>query len=121
MSLSIVIDECYLVSKKDAKNINEGKADKDEFWVRDFVVKVMEGDQNQYEQILPIQVTGDRCDAMDMYEPGDCLKLHINIRGRAWKDTAFMSMTAWKIEGVQQFGGEQGDDPTPGDNENLPF
>lgn len=120
MSLSIVIDECYLVSKEEAKKVNAGKAGKDEFWVRNFKVKVLDGPNGEYEHIFPVQVTKDRCDAMDMYEEGDCLKLSINISGRAWKDTAFISFTAWKVEGVQQYG-EQGHDGDPEDKEDLPF
>lgn len=67
----------------------------------DFVIKT----DDQYPQLIPMQLTNDRCALIDKYNIGDEIKCHINHKGRAWTSPQgevkyFLTIEAWKIEGL---------------------
>ncbi|HTO35808.1 MAG TPA: DUF3127 domain-containing protein [Flavobacterium sp.] len=83
------------------------------FRKRDMVVTTDE----QYPQHILIEFTQDKSDLLNQYNPGDAVKVSINIRGREWTNPQgetkyFNSIQGWRIEKLQS------DVPVPA--ENLP-
>jgi len=81
---------------EDIKEIGEKK-----FKTRNVVVATEE----QYPQTLAIQFTQDRVNAVDVFKPGDKVKIAINLRGREWTNAAgevsvFNTIEGWKIEKI---------------------
>ena len=68
----------------------------DKFTKREFVLRVKDGN---YEQFPSFQLTQDRCDLLDGWNEGQSVTAHFNIRGREWQGKYFTSLEAWKIEG----------------------
>lgn len=71
----------------------------------------------QYPQHILIEFTQDKSDLLNQYNPGDAVKVSINIRGREWTNPQgetkyFNSIQGWRIEKLQS------DVPAPA--ENLP-
>ena len=59
--------------------------------------------EEQYPQTLAIQFTQDRVNAMDIFAPGDKVKIAINLKGREWTSqsgevSVFNTIEGWKIE-----------------------
>lgn len=57
----------------------------------------------QYSQTLAIQFTQEKIDFLNIFEPGQKVKIDINLRGRevikeGKPPMVFNSITAWKIE-----------------------
>lgn len=81
---------------EDIKEVGEKK-----FKTRSLIVTTEE----QYPQTLSIQFTQDRVNAMDIFKPGDKVKIAINLKGREWTNQAgevsvFNTIEGWKIEKV---------------------
>ena len=79
---------------EDIKEVGEKK-----FKTRSIIVTTEE----QYPQTLAIQFTQDRVNAMDIFNPGDKVKIAINLKGREWTNQAgevsvFNTIEGWKIE-----------------------
>lgn len=79
---------------EDIKEVGEKK-----FKTRSLVVTTEE----QYPQTLAIQFTQERVNAMDIFAPGDKVKIAINLKGREWTNAAgetsvFNTIEGWKIE-----------------------
>jgi len=63
--------------------------------------------EEQYPQQIPIEFTQDRGNLLNAYQPGNKVKVSINIRGREWippegQAKYFVSIQGWKIENIEQ-------------------
>jgi len=79
---------------EDIKEVGEKK-----FKTRNLIVTTEE----PFPQTLAIQFTQDRVNAMDIFKPGDKVKIAINLKGREWTspsgDVIVMNtIEGWKIE-----------------------
>ena len=91
MDINVVIKRI-----EDIKEVGEKK-----FKTRTVVVTTEE----QYPQTLAIQFTQERVNAMDIFNPGDKVKIAINLKGREWTNQAgevsvFNTIEGWKIEKI---------------------
>jgi translation initiation factor IF-3 len=80
---------------EDIKEVGEKK-----FRTRNLIVTT---EDEQYPQTLAIQFTQDRVNAMDIFKPGDKVKIAINLKGREWTNpegvpSVFNTIEGWKIE-----------------------
>jgi hypothetical protein len=80
--------------KSDEQQVSE------KFKKREFVIA---DNSSQYPQFISLQLTQDKCSAIDQYKVGEELKVFFNLRGREWTDNKgqvkyFNSLEAWKIE-----------------------
>ncbi len=62
--------------------------------------------EEQYPQHIMIEFTQDKCDLLNSYNPGELVKVSINLRGREWVNPQgetkyFNSIQGWRIERVQ--------------------
>lgn len=100
------------------------------FRKREFVLELDAA--SRYPQLVLFQLTGDRCSALDSFEPGDEVAVEFSLRGREWKspkgDTRyFNSLEVWSIEraGGSPAGrsgpGSDDEPPPPGDDDHIPF
>lgn len=84
-----------LVTKTDIAQVSE------KFRKRDFTIKT----EDQYPQRITFQLTQERCELIDKFNPGDIVKTFFNLRGREWTNPQgevkyFNTIEAWKIEGI---------------------
>lgn len=106
---------------KDAEQITE------RFRKREFVV-LLEG-KPEYPQYVLFEATGDRCEQLDGYAPGDAVEIEFALRGREWlgaKDGVpryFNSLQAWAVRGNPSGTVEepQPEAPSSFDDEDVPF
>ncbi len=107
----------------------EAKQITERFRKREFVVEL--ADNPRYPQFVQFQMTGDRCENLDGYEPGDEVRVEFSLRGREWKSPQgeiryFNSLDVWTLEkiggagGGDPFGGSDDDIPTPTDADSPP-
>jgi len=101
------------------------------FRKREFVLEL--GDNPDYPQFVIFQLTGDRCENLDGFKPGDEVNVEFNLRGREWTSPQgetkyFNSLDVWKIEktgqGAAETGFRGGDEPPPHDDDyfkDVPF
>lgn len=99
------------------------------FRKREFVVEM--SDNPDYPQFVLFQLTGDRCENIDGYNPGDTINIEFNLRGREWTSPQgetryFNSLEVWKLEKAGSDAGESrgADEPPPHDDEffkDVPF
>ena len=68
---------------------------KGNFKTREFVIQIENG---QYPQFAKFQLTQDRCDLIEPYIDGTCIKVHFDLRGREWQGKYFTNLNAWRIE-----------------------
>jgi len=83
------------------------------FRKRDIVVTTDE----QYPQHISVQFVQDKCDLLNAYQPGQEVKIGINLRGREWvspqgETKYFNTVQGWRIETVQA-AAPQGSVPPP--------
>jgi len=57
----------------------------------------------QYPQYISINFVQDKCDLLSAYQPGDEVKVSINLRGREWVNPQgevkyFNDIQGWRIE-----------------------
>jgi hypothetical protein len=57
----------------------------------------------QYPQHVMIEFVQDKCQLLDNYQPGEGVKVSINIRGREWVSPQgevkyFNSISGWRVE-----------------------
>jgi len=74
----------------------------DKFAKREFVVSVLDG---QYEQLISLQFSQDKCTLLDSYKIGQEVTVSFNLKGRKWTDKQgndkyFNTLEAWRIEGA---------------------
>jgi len=98
------------------------------FRKRDMVVTT----EDQYPQDLSIQFVQDKVDLLDSYQPGQDVKVSINLRGREWinpegKAIYFNTIQGWRIEAAAGTSNEAPTTTTPGtvgkdkEPDDLPF
>lgn len=61
--------------------------------------------KDQYPQNIIIQFVQDKIELLDLYKPGDELKVSINIRGKEWQNPQgeikyFNTISGWRIERI---------------------
>lgn len=72
----------------------------------------------QYPQHIMIEFTQDKCDLLNNYQPGEPVKVSINLRGREWVNPQgetkyFNSIQGWRIEKEQAQAPAQAQTATP--------
>lgn len=72
--------------------------------------------EEQYPQHILIDFTQDKCDLLNSFQPGEQVRVGINLRGREWVNPQgetryFNSIQGWKIDRPQQ---QQGGYPQQG-------
>lgn len=94
------------------------------FSKREFVVTTNE----DYPQPLAIECIKDKAALLDGFNAGDEVTVQVNVRGSAWKDRHFVSLSAWAIakSGVTMPAGQdehrdQQDLDDSQDDSELPF
>ncbi len=86
-----VIGEVHMI---DGENVIS-----DKFKKRDFVLKVTDGN---YEQFIKLELHQDRCDLVDKIRIGEDVEVEFNLRGREWNDRFFTNLVAWKVQRVNE-------------------
>ena len=85
------------------KHIFDEQRITDTFKKREMVLTTDE----QYPQQIPIEFVQDRGNLLNAFQPGNRVKISINIRGREWippegEAKYFVSIQGWKIENLEQ-------------------
>lgn len=83
------------------------------FTKREFVVTTT---AERYPQDLKFECVKDKIAQLSAFKVGDRVKVSFDLRGREWKESYFVNLSAWKVEAV--VGG--GDRPAATDDEPLP-
>lgn len=116
-----------LVEKFDEVQVTE------KFKKREFVLEVSPDNPDlTFVDLIKFQLTQDKCNLVESIAIGSDLTVFFNVRGRKWeKDTKvgyFVSLDAWKLDGVSNFeDAPQANDPTsetpplPSEEDDLPF
>ncbi len=73
--------------------------------------------EEQYPQQLLIEFVQDKTELLNNYQPGQKVKISINLRGREWTNPQgetkyFNSIQGWRIEAPEQEG-QEGIPPVP--------
>lgn len=99
------------------------------FRVREMILEVEP--ESQYPIYVTIQGTGDKCDKMDDMAVGSTVTVHVNLRGRLYKDKSgieksFNSFDLWKFNvdssvPVDKPGKVDIQTPDPAEDDDLPF
>jgi len=75
----------------------------DRFQKREFILTTEAN--TPYPQHVSFQVTQDKCNLLDQFNPGEELRIQFNLRGREWNGPQgvkyFNTLEAWRIERVQ--------------------
>lgn len=79
--------------------IDEENVISDKFKKRDFVLKVIDGN---YEQFVKLELHQDRCDLVDKIRIGEDVEVEFNLRGREWNGKYFTNLVAWKVQRVNE-------------------
>ncbi|WP_274474066.1 DUF3127 domain-containing protein [Mangrovimonas aestuarii] len=74
--------------------------------------------EEQYPQHILVEFVQDKTDLLNNYQPGQQVKISINLRGREWVNPQgetkyFNSIQGWRVEGVQQDASAAGMPPVP--------
>lgn len=61
------------------------------------------GERSQYENIVPLELSGDKCAELDNFKTGDVVTVTFNLQGRAWTDQdgelkRMVSIRCYKLE-----------------------
>lgn len=61
------------------------------------------GERNQYENILPLEVSGDKCSELDQFRIGDVITVSFALQGREWTNQdgqvkRMVSIRCYKLE-----------------------
>lgn len=61
------------------------------------------GERSQYENILPLEVSGDKCAELDQFRIGDVITVHFALQGREWTNQdgqvkRMVSIRCYKLE-----------------------
>ena len=106
------------------------------FRKREFVLELEAA--SRYPQYVMFQLTGDRCDALDGFEPGHEVSVEFSLRGREWTSPKgevrfFNSLEVWSVDRVGEGASDAtsgstatttgaGDEPPPPtDDDDIPF
>jgi len=77
--------------------INEIQTFASGFIKREFVIETYE----KYPQMIKFEAVKERCAALDKFEIDDVVTVGFNVRGNEHNGKYYVSLTAWKISGVQ--------------------
>lgn len=103
------------------KRVNPTVAKSDKFKSREMILEVQDG---KYPQTIALEVSGDRCDTLDQYGPGDVVKAFFDVRGREWNGPngvkVFTSLALWKCE-VLTKADRSASTSRGSDDDSLPF
>jgi len=110
------------------------------FRKREFVLELEAA--SRYPQYVMFQLTGNRCDALDEFEPGHEVAVEFSLRGREWTSPKgevrfFNSLEVWSIDRVGDgetsasdggpsaggtgAAGPSDEPPPPTDDDDIPF
>ncbi len=93
MSSYTIEGEMHLIRQTEIKG--------EQFKVRTFVFDNMD---EKFRQLIEFQATQDRVELLDKFKQGDKVRVHFNLKGRAWvKDgntRYFNTLDAWRIESI---------------------
>ena len=61
------------------------------------------GERSQYENVLPLEVSGDKCAELDQFRIGDVITVSFTLQGREWKNQdgqvkRMVSIRCYKLE-----------------------
>lgn len=61
------------------------------------------GERSRYENILPIEVSGDKCAELDQFRIGDVITVYFALQGRSWtnldgEQKRMVSIRCYKLE-----------------------
>lgn len=74
----------------------------DRFQKREFVLTTEAN--TPYPQHVSFQVTQDKCNMLDQFNPGEEIRVQFNLRGREWNGPQgikyFNTLEAWRIERI---------------------
>ncbi len=67
--------------------------------------------EEQYPQHIMVEFVQDKCDLLNAYQPGQQVKISINLRGREWTNPQgetkyFNSIQGWRIENLESAQGD---------------
>jgi len=104
------------------------------FRKREFVLELDAA--SRYPQYVMFQLTGNRCDALDGFEPGQEVAVEFSLRGREWTSPKgevrfFNSLEVWSIDRAGDGDGATSSEtpaaglgaepPPPTDDDDIPF
>ncbi|MDT8347322.1 MAG: DUF3127 domain-containing protein [Flavobacteriaceae bacterium] len=74
--------------------------------------------EEQYPQFISVEFLQDKTDLLNNFNPGDQVKIGINLRGREWIDPKgeakyFNSIVGWRIEKLVPQAAPGGEVPPP--------
>lgn len=100
-----------LIEKYDIQKVTET------FRKREFVLEtVEEGSSRSFSESIKFQLTQDRVDLLDPFNPQETIKVHFNIKGRKWEKEGrvsyFTNLEAWRLEAV----GNSNPSPAPAES-----
>ena len=63
--------------------------------------------EEQYPQAIMVEFVQDKTDLLNNFQPGQHVKISINLRGREWQNPQgetkyFNSIQGWRIESIQE-------------------
>ncbi|MCP4550710.1 MAG: DUF3127 domain-containing protein [Bacteroidetes bacterium] len=75
------------------------------FKKREFVIEKTESSGGrEFIEVIKFQLSQDKCDLIDPYQPNEEIKIHFNIKGRKWEKEGrvsyFTNLEAWRIERI---------------------
>jgi single-strand DNA-binding protein len=79
------------------KLINPTQSFDSGFSKREFVLTT----KDQYPQDIKIEVVKDKCDLLNSFNPGDDIKVSINLKGNEYNGKYYVSIQGWKIERLE--------------------
>jgi len=65
-------------------------------------VFLLEETEGQYPSTFALEFNQDACSKLDAFKNGDEVKVEVEIRGRAYNDTAFNTLKAFRIDMVKE-------------------
>jgi hypothetical protein len=105
---------------KDRKEARHYK--KEKYKSRELILDVEDG---KYPQVVALETSGDRCDSLDQYRPGDVIKATFDVRGREWQGPngvkVFTTLALWKVEVITKGAALPASSGGGGDSDDLPF
>ena len=77
---------------------------------REFVITTT---ADRYPQDIKFELVKDKVSLLEPLKEGDKIKVFFDIRGREWKESYFVNLNAWKIEGAGSGGAPASEDGPP--------